>query len=76
MSIEHTVSQISQLPIEDQLQIVHAIWDRMGNAADAVATPSQQAELDRRMARYRDSPETAMTEDELRQKLKERRERT
>ena len=75
MSIEQTVSQISQLPIEDQLQIVHAIWDQMGNSAVA-ATSSQHEELNRRMAKYRANPETAMTEDELRMKLKERRERT
>jgi putative addiction module component (TIGR02574 family) len=76
MSIENTVSQISQLPIEQQLKIVHAIWDQMGNAAGIGATPQQQEELDRRMAKYRADPETGMTEDELRQKLKERRERT
>ena len=61
MSIEHTVSQIPQLPIEEQLQIVHAIWDQIGNTAESVITPSQQEELDRRMAKHRANPETGST---------------
>ncbi len=75
MSIDQTVSQISQLPVEDQLKIVHAIWDQIGHSNSLQLTPEQRKVLDQRMERLRENPESAMTESELRQKLKDRRER-
>jgi putative addiction module component (TIGR02574 family) len=75
MSIEQTVSAIARLPIEEQLQIVHQIWNRLGSENVSSLTDSQQGELDQRMQKYRKNPESALTEDQLRQKLKERREK-
>ena len=74
MSIEQTITQISQLPIEDQLKIINSVWDRMGENAATEPNNSQRKELDERMERYRQNPESAMTEAELRAKLEKRRE--
>lgn len=74
MTIEQTISQISKLPVEEQLQIIHTIWDRMGDNAVPELTDSQRKELDERMKRFRENPESAMTESELRDRLRNRRE--
>jgi putative addiction module component (TIGR02574 family) len=74
MTIEQAISQISQLPIAEQLQIINSIWDNMGTDAGSSLTNAQREELDRRMTKYRDDPSTAITESELREKLKARRE--
>lgn len=74
MTIEQAISQITQLPVSDQLRIINTIWDSMPSNAATELSESQRRELDRRMEEYRQNPETAMTESELREKLKARRE--
>ncbi len=74
MTIEQAISQITQLPIAEQLRIINTIWDSMPNSAATELSESQRNELDRRMERYRKDPSTALTESELREKLKARRE--
>ena len=73
MSIEHTISQIALMSIEDQLRIINSVWDRMGDDA-AKLTESQRRELDDRMEKYRQNPDSALTDSELRAKLESRRE--
>jgi putative addiction module component (TIGR02574 family) len=73
MTIEQTISQISQLPVEDQLRIIHAVWNQMGDETIAQPTQGQHKELDDRMARFRENPKSAMTEMELREKLRDSR---
>ncbi len=73
MSIEQTISQISRLPIEDQLQIIHAVWNKMGTNAATNLTQQQRTELDQRMARFRSDPDSALTETELREKVRDSR---
>ena len=74
MTIEQTISQISQLPIDDQLLIINSIWDRMADNSATKLSDSQRAELDERMTRYRTNPESALTQSQLRDKLQARRE--
>ena len=74
MTIEQTISQISQMPVDDQLRIINTIWDNMADDSATQLSSPQREELDRRMAKYRQDPTTAMTEAELREKLKARRE--
>jgi len=74
MTIEKTISRIAQLSVSEQLQIINSVWDNMGDGAATELSDSQRRELDRRMDKYRQDPKTAMTESELREKLKARRE--
>ena len=76
MTIEQTISQISRLPIDDQLRIINTIWDRMADDSATKLSDSQRVELNERMARYREDPESALAESELREKLQARREGT
>ena len=53
MNVDQTISDLSTLPIDDRLRVVHAIWDTLPDDVDLKPTPGQQAELDRRLAAHR-----------------------
>ena len=65
MTTDQHVSAITTLPVEEQLAIVQAVWERLPECASPSNTAKIKAELDRRMDSYRDDPSTAMTLDEF-----------
>lgn len=73
MNVDQTISDLSALPIDDRLRVVHAIWDTLPDDVDLSTTPEQQAELDRRLAAHRDDPSSAISHDELMRRINNRR---
>ncbi len=73
MTVEQAISDITSLPLDDQLRVVQAIWDRMPQDAGTSLTDQQRAELDRRLAGYRASPDSALTESQLRKQIRDAR---
>lgn len=73
MTVEQTISEIASLPLEDQLRVVQAIWDRMPQHAGTSLTDPQRAELERRLARYHANPDSALTESQLRKQIRDGR---
>ena len=73
MTVEQAISDISSLPLEEQLLVVQAIWDRMPQDAGTTLTDRQRAELDRRLASYRENPDSALTESQLRGQIRDAR---
>ena len=73
MTVEQAISDIASLPLDDQLRVVQAIWDRMPQDAGTSLTDQQRAELDRRLAGYRASPDSALTESQLRKQIRDAR---
>ncbi len=73
MTVEQAISEIASLPLEDQLRVVQAIWDRMPQDAGTSLTEPQRAELERRLARYRANPDSALTESQLRKQIRDAR---
>ena len=69
MTVEQAISDIASLPIDDQLRVVQAIWDRMPQDAGTALTDRQRAELDRRLADYHANPDSALTESQLRKQI-------
>ena len=69
MTVEQLISDAATLPPSDRLRIVQALWDSLPE--DAFPAPSLEikAEFDRRMLEYRKNPASAMTIDELRDRL-------
>ena len=74
MTIEQTIYQIAQLPVCEQLQIINSVWDNMSDEDVSDLSDEQRQELDRRVKKYRDNATSAMTESELRAKLRARHE--
>lgn len=73
MTVEQAISDIASLPLEDQLRVVQAIWDRMPQDAGTTLTDQQRAELDRRLSNYRANPDSALTESQLREQIRDAR---
>jgi putative addiction module component (TIGR02574 family) len=73
MTVEQAISDIASLPLEEQLLVVQAIWDRMPQDAGTALTDLQRAELDRRLANYQADPDSALTESQLRKQIRDSR---
>ena len=73
MSVEQTINDITALPVDEQLRIVHAIWDRLPSDAGTNLSERQKQELDRRWASYQSDPSSALTEQEFRQQVRDAR---
>ena len=69
MTVEQLISDAATLPPSDRLRIVQALWDSLPEDAFPAPRPEIKAEFDRRMAEYRENPASAMTIDELRDRL-------
>ena len=65
-----TVSDILGLPIQDRIQLVEAIWDRIAEAPEAIElSDSQRAELDKRLATYHENPSLGSPWSEVRTRI-------
>lgn len=73
MNVDQAISDLSALPIDDRLRVVHAIWDSLPDDVDLSTTSEQQAELDRRLAAHRADPITAISHEELMRRVENRR---
>ena len=73
MNVDQTISDLSNLPIDDRLRVVHAIWDTLPDDVDLRTSTEQQAELDRRLASHRADPSTAISHEELLTRIAKRR---
>jgi putative addiction module component (TIGR02574 family) len=69
MTADQLISDAVSLPPSDRLRIAQAIWDSLPDDACPAPQPEIKAELDRRMEKYRENPESGMTIDELRGRL-------
>jgi len=65
MSTDQHIAQITTLPVEEQLAIVTAVWERLPQYASSADLAKIKAALDSRMDRYRDDPSPAMTLDQF-----------
>jgi len=73
MNVDQAISNLSTLPIDVRLRVVHAIWDTLPDDVDVPTTSEQQAELDRRLAAHRADPSSAISHDELMRRISNRR---
>ncbi len=54
------LNQARQLPLPEQIELVHALWDDIARNANSTAlapTTAQAAELDRRLAHLQANPD-------------------
>ena len=69
------ISELQSLPIPEQLEIIGKLWDGIIDSEEAPITlsPIVIAEIDRRRAELASDPSTAMTRDEMWQRVNESR---
>jgi putative addiction module component (TIGR02574 family) len=60
------VAEILELPLEERLQLVEAIWDSISVFPNAIPlTAWQREELDRRLAEYEANADSGVTMEEV-----------
>lgn len=70
MTVEQAISDISSLPLDDQLKVVQAIWDRLPESSTLALSDAARCELARRVASYTADPTTLITEAQLRARMR------
>jgi len=75
MSIEQAINSLSSLSASEQLQVVSAIWDSLPEDVSDLLPNSEKAILDERLAKYRANPQDLITEEELREELRKRKQK-
>ena len=73
MTKDQFVAEIANLPVEDRLAIVQAVWEGLPETSSPDETAKIKSELDRRMANYRNDPSTALTLEEFKAMRESRR---
>ena len=64
------LSELLELPADQRLQLVEALWDSLVEVPDAVPiTDDIREELDRRLAAYYDDPSSARPWREIKEEL-------
>jgi putative addiction module component (TIGR02574 family) len=64
------LSELLQLPVDQRLQLVEAIWDSLVEVPEAVPISDDvREELDRRLAAYYEDPSSARPWQEIKQEL-------
>lgn len=67
------MSDVLELPVDERLALVEAIWDSIADAPDALPlSDGQRAELDRRLAEYERDPEGGSPWPEVKARLLKR----
>lgn len=72
MNIQQTLADLTALPVDDRLWLVQLLWDSIPTGTAVTVSRDQQIELDRRLAAYETDPSSAITREELEQRLKDR----
>jgi putative addiction module component (TIGR02574 family) len=64
------LTELLQLPVEERLKLVDALWASIAEFPEAlVLSAAQKQELDRRLAAYDSSPDAGVPWAELKQRL-------
>jgi putative addiction module component (TIGR02574 family) len=64
------LSELLELPVEERLKLVEALWESVAECPEALElTAAQKHELDRRLAAYEHDPAAGVPWAELKQRL-------
>jgi putative addiction module component (TIGR02574 family) len=70
--MQNTLSELLKLLPRERAQLAMALWESLNDGereAEVALTPEQEAELDRRLAEHLANPASAISWDEVHQKL-------
>ena len=71
IDIDQALAELTALPVADRLRVVESLWDSIPHDAPIEISPDQRAELKRRIAAYRQSPEQLLTWEEVLDRLRD-----
>ncbi len=74
MNTTSILTEVEKLPIDDQVELVQQIWNRIVDSdARIELTDAQKAEISRRSAELDANPDIAVPWEEVKRSLQERR---
>ena len=73
MTVDQTIQTLTHLPVADRLLIAEALWDSFTESDLPPLSGSQQTELDSRMVAHELDPSTAISREEVENRLRELR---
>ena len=66
MDLTNILREVDSWPIDERIQLVEAVWDRIVDGGEHYElTPPQKADLDRRLAELKAAPEDVLSWDEI-----------
>jgi putative addiction module component (TIGR02574 family) len=69
MSIAETIAELSALPPAERLRVAEAIWDSLDDSAIPDPTEKRLRELERRLAAHDADPSTALTPQQIEERV-------
>lgn len=64
------IDALSKLSVAERLRLIEVIWSTLQGENEDELTPSQKAEVDRRIEHWRKHPDSAMSHEEFQAKLR------
>ena len=71
MDLQHTLSELTSLPVSDRLRIVESLWNSIESEPVAVS-PDQREEIRRRVEAHERNPDELLTWEEVLGQLRDR----
>ena len=66
MNLDAVLSEVERWPIEERIQLIQEVWDRLADQGhEAALSDEMKAELDRRLAAYQADPTSAIPWDQV-----------
>jgi len=73
MSITETIAELAALPPSERLRVAEAIWDSLDNSAIPDPTEHRLRELERRLDEHDADPSTALTPEQVEERVSQLR---
>ena len=67
MDLSTVLNEVNTWPVEQQLELVYAVWDRVGESASDELPDDIKAELDRRLAAAEAMPDDVVSWEDVEQ---------
>jgi putative addiction module component (TIGR02574 family) len=61
---------LAKLSVSERLRLIELIWSTLEAESEPALTPSQQAEVDRRIEHWRSNPDSAITHSEFQARIR------
>jgi putative addiction module component (TIGR02574 family) len=70
MNLEQTIADLSELSVNERLQVVQRLWDSIPPETSVQLSTSQKTELERRVAEHDANPDSSLSREEVEARLK------
>lgn len=70
MDIQHTLSELTALPVAQRLRVVETVWNSIPSDAPVALSPEDRLEIERRLDAHEAHPDELLTWDQVLDELR------